>query len=95
MSRTFVFLYVFVLPFVLVEDSSSNFAHCFMAFVLTFGFVGLELCAIGLDDPFGDDEVSHIFVLLVFVVNAHSCSLNNLSLFFGHDRMILIIAPWP
>lgn len=46
MARTVVFIYVFTVPFVLVQDSSSNFAHCFMVFVLTFGFVGLELCAI-------------------------------------------------
>lgn len=56
MSRTFVFLYVFVVPFVLVEDNSSFFAHCFTVFIMTFGFIGLEICAINLDDPFGDDE---------------------------------------
>jgi len=57
MSRTFVFLYVFTVPFVLIEDqSSSSFAHCFTVFMLTFGFIGLETCAIQLDDPFGDDE---------------------------------------
>jgi predicted membrane chloride channel (bestrophin family) len=28
MARTFVFLYVFTVPFVLLSDTSSNFAHC-------------------------------------------------------------------
>ena len=56
MSRTFVFLYVFVVPFVLVGDSSSLFAHCITVLVITFGLLGLEMCAIGLDDPFGNNE---------------------------------------
>lgn len=56
MSRTFIFLYVFSAPFVLIEDTSSDVAHCFMVFVLTYGFIGLEICAIEMDDPFGDDE---------------------------------------
>lgn len=55
MARTFLFLYVFTVPFVLLKDSSNLLAHCSMAFVLTYGFVGLELIAIELDDPFGDD----------------------------------------
>ena len=57
MSRTFLFFYVFTVPFVFVSDKDSSVvAHCFAIFVLTYGFVGLELVAIELDNPFGDDE---------------------------------------
>lgn len=55
MARTFLFLYVFTVPLVFVADKSSLLAHCFAIFVLTYGYVGLELVAIELDDPFGDD----------------------------------------
>jgi predicted membrane chloride channel (bestrophin family) len=55
MARTFMFLYVFTIPFVLLGDQSSIFAHCFMVFLLTYGFVGLETVSIELDNPFGDD----------------------------------------
>jgi predicted membrane chloride channel (bestrophin family) len=56
MARTFLFLYVFTVPFVLLRDDSSRFAHCFAVFLLTYGFMGLEVVAIELDNPFGDDE---------------------------------------
>ena len=56
MSRTFLFAYVFTIPFCLLDDNSSAFAHCCQVFFMTFGFVGLELVAIELDNPFGDDE---------------------------------------
>lgn len=56
MARTFLFLYVFTVPFVLLRDDSSVFAHCFAVFLLTYGFMGLEVVAIELDNPFGDDE---------------------------------------
>jgi predicted membrane chloride channel (bestrophin family) len=55
MARTFLFLYVFTVPFVLIGDESSLLSHCFMVFVMTYGFVGLELVAIEMDNPFGDD----------------------------------------
>ena len=57
MARTFLFAYVFTLPFAMLgDDGSSAFAHCLIVFVVTYGFVGLELVAIELHDPFGDDE---------------------------------------
>ena len=56
MSRTFLFAYVFTVPFALLSDKSSIVAHCCEVFILTFGFVGLELVAIELDNPFGNDE---------------------------------------
>jgi predicted membrane chloride channel (bestrophin family) len=55
MTRTFLFLYVFTVPFVLLNDASSLFAHCFIVFLLTYGFVGLEVVSIELDNPFGND----------------------------------------
>lgn len=55
MARTFVFLYVFTVPFVMLSDASSDLAHCVMVFLMTYGFVGLETVAIELDNPFGDD----------------------------------------
>jgi predicted membrane chloride channel (bestrophin family) len=54
MARTFLFLYVFTMPFVFLADESSIFAHCFAVFVITYGFVGLEFVAIEMDNPFGD-----------------------------------------
>lgn len=56
MSRTFLFVYVFTIPFSLLGDKSSLFAHCFVVFLLTYGFVGLEIVAIELDNPFGEDD---------------------------------------
>lgn len=55
MNRTLLFLYVFTVPFVLVSDPSFLIAKCLAVFILTFGYVGLELVAIELDNPFGDD----------------------------------------
>ena len=56
MARTFLFAYVFTIPFAFLSDKSPLVAHCFEVFLLTYGFVGLELVAIELDNPFGDDE---------------------------------------
>jgi predicted membrane chloride channel (bestrophin family) len=56
MARTFMFLYVFTVPFVLLRDDSSRVAHCFAVFLITYGFMGLEVVSIEMDNPFGDDE---------------------------------------
>ena len=56
MARTFLFFYVFSFPFALLSDSSSGHVHCIVIFVLTYGFMGLELVSIELEDPFGDDD---------------------------------------
>lgn len=55
MARTFLFLYVFTVPFIMVTDDSGLVAHCFFIAMITLGFVGLETVAIELDEPFGDD----------------------------------------
>lgn len=58
LSQTFLFLYLFSVPLVLVGDTNSSlFAHCFAIFLMTYGFMGLEVIAIALDDPFGDDPI--------------------------------------
>jgi predicted membrane chloride channel (bestrophin family) len=57
MARGFVFLYVFTIPFVMLGDQSGLLAHCFEVFLITYGFVGLELTSVALDQPFGDDEI--------------------------------------
>lgn len=43
MARTLLFLYVFTVPFVMLSDASSPIAHCAAVFVMTFGFLGLEM----------------------------------------------------
>jgi len=43
MTRTFLFLYVFTLPLALLSDVTSPFGHVFTIFVLTYGYVGLEM----------------------------------------------------
>jgi len=56
MCRTFMFFYVFTVPFALLSDPSIAAAHCITIFILTYGFMGLEFVAIELDNPFGEDD---------------------------------------
>lgn len=57
MTRTLVMVYVFSLPLVfLKEPVVLIWEHCVVVFLLTYGFVGLELVSIELDDPFGNDD---------------------------------------
>jgi hypothetical protein len=56
MARTFLFFYVFTVPFALLHDVSIPAAHCVVIFFLTYGFMGLEYVSIELDDPFGSDD---------------------------------------
>ena len=56
MARTFLFVWLFTLPFVLCHDDSQYpFDALLMIFLTTFGFLGLEYVCMELDDPFGDD----------------------------------------
>lgn len=56
MARTFLFFWVFTLPFALcnvfTDDPSEPMA---IILIVTYGFVGLEYVSMELDDPFGDD----------------------------------------
>jgi predicted membrane chloride channel (bestrophin family) len=57
MTRTLVLIYVFTLPLIFLKEDPGHllFEHCAIIFLLTYGFVGLELVSIELDDPFGTD----------------------------------------
>lgn len=55
MTRTFLFVWIFTLPWVLVRDLDKISALLLTVFFITYAFVGLEYVAIELDDPFGDD----------------------------------------
>jgi predicted membrane chloride channel (bestrophin family) len=56
MARTFLFFYLFTVPFALLQDVSRPIAHLIVIFFLTYGFMGLEYVSIELDDPFGNDD---------------------------------------
>jgi len=57
MTRTFLFIWIYTLPWVLVNDFVHKFpALIFTVFFITYAFVGLEFVAIELDDPFGNDD---------------------------------------
>jgi hypothetical protein len=57
MSRTFLFFYIYTLPSALLTASSTPEADLVVLFIVTYGFIGLELISIALDDPFGDDII--------------------------------------
>jgi predicted membrane chloride channel (bestrophin family) len=48
----------------MVSDKSSDLAHCFVVFLLTYGFVGLEMVAIELDST---SNVVSITMLTAYV----------------------------
>lgn len=56
MTRTILMVYIFSLPFLFISYDDYFTEGAIAVFFLTFGFVGLELVAIALDDPFGEDE---------------------------------------
>ena len=58
MGRTFLLFYIFTLPFALLSDISSPYVHLLVIFFVTYGFVGLEIVAVELDDPFGGTLVT-------------------------------------
>lgn len=55
MTRTFLFVWIFTLPFALLDDVKSLAPLLTIVFFCTYGFVGLELISIEIDDPFGND----------------------------------------
>jgi predicted membrane chloride channel (bestrophin family) len=67
MTRTFLFIWIFTLPWVLVNDLKKFPALIFTVFFITYAFVGLELVAIELDDPFGDDDIDFAVKKLALV----------------------------
>jgi len=67
MTRTSLFVWVFTLPFALMSNRVGVFAYL-LTFFLTYGFIGLELVSIELDDPFGNDANDINVMALVEVV---------------------------
>ena len=66
MARTFLFCYVFTIPFTFLSDNvASGVYHTVAVFIITYGFLGLETCAIELDNPFGADPNDLKYVLCV------------------------------
>lgn len=55
MTRTILFFYIFTLPFALATDIQQTLPYILIIFIITYGFVGLELISIEIDDPFGQD----------------------------------------
>jgi predicted membrane chloride channel (bestrophin family) len=55
MARTFLFLYVYSIPFALLSAVSKPIQSLVLVFIVTYGFLGLEYVTIELEDPFGDD----------------------------------------
>jgi len=58
MTRTILCFYLFTIPLIFLKDSKAEnvVEHSLSVFMLTYGFMGLELVAIELDDPFGNDD---------------------------------------
>jgi putative membrane protein len=55
MTRTILFVYIFTLPLALSSDIQEVVPFLLTIFFITYGFIGLELIAIEIDDPFGTD----------------------------------------
>jgi len=55
MARTFLFFWIFTLPFCIVREISEPVQAMLIIFFTTYGFIGLEYVSMELDDPFGDD----------------------------------------
>ena len=68
MTRSFLFVWVYTLPMVLLKEYRLWSSICIVLLV-SFGFVGIEYVSMALDDPFGDDTNDvdeHGMALLVY-----------------------------
>mmetsp|Transcript_9666 Transcript_9666/g.21477 ORF Transcript_9666/g.21477 Transcript_9666/m.21477 type:complete len:333 (+) Transcript_9666:168-1166(+) len=81
MCRTLLFLWIFTLPFALLNETGLIYS-CIIMFFLTFGFVGLEFVAMKLDNPFGSDDnnldIYEMSKVCLVVVTFFICPLINL-----------------
>lgn len=68
MTRTFLFFWIFTLPFALAGDFKSLPAYVIMIFFITYGFLGIEFVSIEMDDPFGEDANDFDVINLASVV---------------------------
>lgn len=57
MTRTLLFIWLYSLPFALVDKMVTLLAPVIAMFFMTFGFLGLEFLSIVMDDPFGKDPI--------------------------------------
>ena len=55
MAHTMDLLFVYTLPFAFLKAEANLYMNCLNIFLLTYGFFGLMLVSIMLDDPFGND----------------------------------------
>jgi len=55
MTRTFLLVWIFTLPWVLMNSTKKLPALILIVFTITYAFVGLEFVSIELDDPYGSD----------------------------------------
>ena len=57
MSRIFLLLYVFTMPFAILSADLKlgDVQVVLLVFIMTYGFMGLELVSTNLEDPFGSD----------------------------------------
>lgn len=67
MTTTFLFFYLFTVPFALLSDNETlidAISHCIVIFLLTYGFMGMQFVSIDFDDPFGDEANDFKYVTL-------------------------------
>mmetsp|Transcript_16577 Transcript_16577/g.24865 ORF Transcript_16577/g.24865 Transcript_16577/m.24865 type:complete len:534 (+) Transcript_16577:222-1823(+) len=55
MNRTFLFMWVYTLPWALYNDDIKIPGLVLFVFFITYAFIGLEFVSIELDDPWGED----------------------------------------
>jgi len=71
MAHTIGLLYVFTLPLVFLRDKEANIIEdCFNIFLLTYGFYGVMITSIVLDDPFASSQDANCFDVSTYSLNA-------------------------
>lgn len=68
MTRSFLFVWVYTLPMVLLKEYRL-WSSLLIVLLVSFGFIGIEYVSMALDDPFGDDTNDvdeHGMALLVY-----------------------------
>ena len=71
MAHTIGLLYVFTLPLVFLRDKEANLIEdCFNIFLLTYGFYGVMITSIVLDDPFASAHDANCFDVSTYSLNA-------------------------
>jgi len=71
MAHTIGLLYVFTLPLVFLRDKEANLIEdCFNIFLLTYGFYGVMITSIVLDDPFASAHDANCFDVDTYSLNA-------------------------